>query len=42
MLIAINNFSSGILLYDNYKVDIDVYSSTVISALKNVLKNTSI
>ena len=39
---AINNFSSGILLYDNYKVDIDVYSSTVISALKNVLKNTSI
>ena len=39
---AINNFSSGILLYNNYKVDIDVYSSTVISALKNVLKNTSI
>ena len=35
---AINNFSSGILLYDNYKVDINVYSSTVISALKKCLE----
>jgi hypothetical protein len=35
---AINNFSSGILLYDNYKIDINAYSSTVISALKKYLE----
>jgi hypothetical protein len=37
---AINNFSSGILLYDNYKIDINAYSSTVISALKKCLEKS--
>ena len=35
---AINNFSSGILLYDNYKIDINEYSNTVIRALKKYIE----
>jgi hypothetical protein len=35
---AITNFSSGILLYDNYKIDINLYSTTVINALKSYLE----
>jgi hypothetical protein len=39
---AINNFSSGMLLYDNYKIDINAYSNTIINALKKILKKVYI
>lgn len=37
---AINNFSSGMLLYDNYKIDINAYSNTIINALKKNLEKS--